>query len=87
MNSREKFGPVSYIVHEIGIFGSYVRGEQRRNSDLDILVDFSEVPGLYEFIGLGHHLENLLKRKVDLVRKPAIRPELKDIILNEVIYL
>lgn len=76
-----------YKVKEIGIFGSYARAEQRRNSDVDMLVDFEEIPGLYEFIGLGRHLEALLKKKVDLVRKPAIRPELKENILSEVIYL
>jgi len=76
-----------YKVNQIGIFGSYARGEQRRGSDVDILVDFEEIPDLFKFIHLERYLEELLKRKVDLVRKPAIRPDLKEIILKEVIYL
>ncbi len=76
-----------YRVKEIGLFGSYVRGEQKRGSDVDILVEFEEVPDLLKFIELERYLEKLLKRKVDLVEKTALRPQLKDIILNEVIYV
>lgn len=76
-----------YKVKEIGIFGSYARGEQRKRSDVDIIVDFEEVPDLFTFIRMERYLEKLLKKKVDLVTKPAIRPELKDSILQEVIYL
>ena len=76
-----------YKVNEIGIFGSHVRGEQKKRSDVDILVDFSEVPGLLKFISLENHLRSILKKKVDLVDKKGIRPELRDIILNEVVYI
>jgi predicted nucleotidyltransferase len=76
-----------YKVKEIGIFGSYVRGEQKANSDLDILVDFYEIPDLYAFVGLADYLEDKLKKNVDLVRKAAIRNELRDQILGEVVYL
>ena len=76
-----------YKVKEIGLFGSYVRGEQRRGSDVDILVEFEEVPDLLKFIELERYLERLLKKKVDLVEKTALRPQLKDIILNEVVYV
>lgn len=74
-----------YKVKEIGIFGSYVRGEQKRGSDVDILVEFEEVPDLFKFLELERYLESLLKLKVDLVRKKALREELRDIILSEVI--
>ena len=76
-----------YKIKEIGIFGSYVRGEQKGSSDLDILVDFYEIPDLREFVGLADYLEDTLKKKVDLVRKPAIREELRQQILGEVVYL
>jgi len=76
-----------YKVKEIGIFGSYARGEQKKRSDVDILVEFDEVPDLFKFIELERYLEKLLKAKVDLVRKNSIRSELKDLILKEVVYI
>ena len=76
-----------YKVSEIGIFGSFVRGEQRRRSDIDILVKYNEIPDLFEFINLERYLQRLLRKKVDLVRKEAIRPELKNRILKEVVYI
>ncbi len=76
-----------YKVKEIGVFGSYVRGEQKKRSDVDILVEFDVVPDLLKFIEMERYLQRLLRKKVDLVRKNALRPELKDIILNEVVYI
>ena len=76
-----------YKIKEIGIFGSFVRGEEDKESDVDIVVEFEEVPGLIKFIEIEEYLSKLLGRKVDLVRKPAIREELKDKILKEVVYI
>lgn len=76
-----------YKIKEIGIFGSYVRGEQKKRSDIDILVEFEKVPDLLKFIEMERYLTRLLKKKVDLVSKKAIRQELKDIILSEVVYI
>ena len=76
-----------YKIKEIGIFGSFVRGENKKESDIDIVVEFEEVPGLIKFIEIEEYLSKLLGRKVDLVRKPAIRKELKDKILKEVVYV
>lgn len=78
-----------YKVSEIGIFGSFVRGEQRKKSDIDILVEFDErnIPGLIKFIEMERYLEKLLRKKVDLVRKGGIRRELRDTILREVVYI
>ena len=75
-----------YRVKEIGIFGSFVRGEQTKTSDVDVLVDFEEVPDILKFIELERYLEELLGIKADLVRKQAIRKELKEGILKEVVY-
>lgn len=79
---REKYG-----VREIGLFGSYVRGEQRRRSDVDILVEFDVVPGLLKFLELEEYLSRLLGVRVDLVRKASIRQELREQILSEVVML
>jgi predicted nucleotidyltransferase len=55
-----------YDVDRIGIFGSYVQGEQTEDSDLDLLVTFTETPGLIEFVSLEHYLEDTLGLSVDL---------------------
>ena len=74
-----------YKVKDMGIFGSYVRGEEEEKSDLDILVEFEDVPDLLKFIELERYLEKLLGIKVDLVRRSAIRPELKRRILKDAV--
>jgi len=72
-----------YKVKEIGIFGSYLRQAQREDSDIDIVVAFEKTPGLLKFIELENHLSDLLGVEVDLVRKEAIRAELKESILRD----
>ena len=74
-----------YKLKEIAIFGSYIRGEQKINSDIDILVEFEEVPDLLQFIELEQYLETLFNIKVDLVRKAAIRPEIRQTVLKEAV--
>ena len=78
-----------YKVNEIGIFGSFVRGEQKKRSDIDILVEFDQrnIPGLLKLIEMERYLEKLLKKKVDVVIKSGIRPELRKGILKEVVYI
>ena len=76
-----------YKVREIGLFGSFVRGEQKKRSDIDILIEYSELPDLLRLIELESRLQKLLKRKVDLIEKSGIRTELKEIILKEVVYI
>ena len=72
-----------YHLKEISIFGSYARGEQKKNSDLDILVEFNEAPDLFKFIHLERELKHLVGIKVDVVRKKALREELRAGILKE----
>lgn len=74
-----------YKVKEIGIFGSYVRGEQKQKSDLDLLVDFAESISLIDFIHLENELSGLLGVKVDLVMKTALKPRIGKHILEEVV--
>lgn len=76
-----------YKVSELGIFGSYARGEQKKKSDVDVLVEFDDAPDLIKFIELERKIQKLIGRKVDLVRKKAIRSELKNRILKELITL
>jgi len=87
IKEHKKFLDERYKVKEIGVFGSFVSGEQKSGSDVDILVDFYEVPDLFEFINLERYLQRILKKKVDLVRKPVVRKERKEKILNEVVYI
>lgn len=67
------------------IFGSYVRGEERRDSDIDMLVELPKGTGLFAFVNLKRKLENALKKKVDLVTYKSIHPSLKDNILRELL--
>jgi uncharacterized protein len=76
-----------YYVREIGIFGSYSRGRQRKSSDIDILVQFARPVGLLKFLKLEDYLSNLLGAKVDLVTRAALKPHFGERILQEVIYL
>jgi predicted nucleotidyltransferase len=76
-----------YRVTAIGIFGSYVRGEQKKKSDIDILVVFDEPISLLDLVGAENYLSDLLNMKVDLVPKEDLRPELKNIILKETVYV
>ena len=75
-----------FKVKEIGVFGSYVRNEQRNRSDIDILVEFKEPIGLFEFIELEEYLERLLEAKIDLVSKKALKPRIGEYIMREVVY-
>lgn len=76
-----------YHVKEIGVFGSFVRNERRRKSDIDILVDFVEIPGFFKFIELEDYLSRILRIKADLVMKDVLKPYIGKRILNEVIYV
>ena len=79
---RQKFG-----VKRIGIFGSFARGEEKEDSDLDVLVVFEEGQKTFDnYMDLKFYLEDLFGREVDLVTENALRPQLKDIIMKEVVY-
>lgn len=72
---------------EIGIFGSIIREEGKDTSDIDLLVDFKEDADLFDLIGLALFLEEKLHRRVDIVSKRALRKEIKNSALKEVITL
>lgn len=79
----------TYHVSQLGLFGSYVRGEQTEESDIDVLVEFEPGVrfGLLTFCELENHLSDLLGLKVDLVMKNSLKPRIGERILKEVIYL
>lgn len=74
-----------YNVDEIGIFGSFVRGEATDTSDIDILVSFARPVGMFKFLALEEHLTTLLGTEVDLVSKKALKPFIGAQILKEVV--
>lgn len=76
-----------YQVKRLGIFGSVARGKDTAKSDVDILVSFFRPPGLFDFVRLEDYLSSLLKRKVDLVTRKAIKPVIRDRVLREVTYV
>jgi len=73
-----------YKVKDIGLFGSYVKNEQKKSSDIDVLVEFKETPTLIKFVNLENYLSDLLELKVDLVMKKALKPHIGRAILEEV---
>ncbi|MDR2206499.1 MAG: nucleotidyltransferase domain-containing protein [Flavobacteriaceae bacterium] len=68
---------------KIGIFGSYSRGENSENSDVDILYQFKNVIGLFSLMKLKEDLEKKLNKKVDLVSEKYIHPKMKPHIIND----
>lgn len=76
-----------YNITELGVFGSFARGEQTTESDIDILVDYKEGTSLLTLGGLQYALSELFKTKVDLVMKKALKNRVGKHILSEVIYV
>ena len=76
-----------FQIKEIGIFGSYIRNEQNENSDLDVLIDFTQYPGMFKFVRLENYLTQQLGVKVDLVLRTALKPKIGKHILSEVVMI
>jgi hypothetical protein len=76
---KKKSTPIlkKYGIQSAAIFGSVARGEDRPDSDIDILVRLGERMGIYKFIGLQFELENTLGKKVDLVSDKSINKYVK----------
>lgn len=81
---REKVAPLlrSYGVSRAGVFGSAARGELEENSDIDILVEIPKPISLLDFVAIKQKLEETLDRNVDLVEYAALKPSLRDTILQ-----
>ncbi|RPJ22877.1 MAG: DNA polymerase III subunit beta [Chloroflexi bacterium] len=74
-----------YSVEKLEVFGSYVRSEQKKDSDLDVLITFKEDPSLLTFIAIENYLSDLLGVKVDLVMKDSLKPKIGERILQEAV--
>lgn len=75
-----------YSVKAIALFGSYVRGQQKKNSDIDLLIEFKN-PTFRNYIGLLSELESIFGKKIDLVCKDALKNRIKNYILGEAEWL
>jgi len=74
-------------VKKVGVFGSFAKGEERIDSDVDILVEFKEGQKTFgNYMELKFYLEELFERKIDLVIETAIKPRLREQILKEAVY-
>ncbi|SHH27282.1 nucleotidyltransferase family protein [Thermosipho atlanticus] len=76
-----------FFVKEIGVFGSYVRGEQNEYSDVDILVEFTKPIDFFLFLDFEEYLSNLLGIKVDLVMKKTLKPRIERKIMKEIVHV
>ncbi len=76
-----------YHVKSIGLFGSYAREEARKESDIDILIEFEKPIGLFKFMELEEYLSQRLGKKVDLVEKEALKERIKPYVMEEVVYV
>jgi predicted nucleotidyltransferase len=79
--SEHKGEFAAFGVRSLSLFGSVARGEERPGSDIDILVEFERVGGLFEFVRLKNYLEKTLGQPVDLVTPDALKPQLREKIL------
>jgi predicted nucleotidyltransferase len=77
----------SYKAELKGVFGSYARGEENEDSDVDVLVDFLDNATLFELVGLGDFLEEKLNCKIDIVSQRAVREEIRPYIYRDLVYL
>jgi len=76
-----------YGVKKIGVFGSFARSSQNKRSDIDIIVEFKKGMKTFDnYMDLKFFLEELFKKKIDLVIKDALKPQIKHIVLSDVIY-
>jgi predicted nucleotidyltransferase len=77
-----------FFVNKIGLFGSFIQGEEVPESDVDILVEFNKGhKDFFNYMRLKYYLEDLLDREVDLVMKDSVKPQLKKEILSQVVYV
>ena len=74
-----------YKIKSLWLFGSFARAEEKLNSDIDILVDFEKGADLFNLVALASFLEEQFGRRVDIVSKDALRPELKENIFKEML--
>ncbi|MFA7658602.1 MAG: nucleotidyltransferase family protein [Candidatus Gastranaerophilaceae bacterium] len=77
----------NYQITELGVFGSFVRGEQTSQSDIDILIDYKDGTSILTLGGLQYMLSELFNTKVDIVMKRTLKKQIGKQILSEVVYV
>ena len=75
----------AFGVVRLSLFGSFARGEAGEDSDVDLLVEFNRPVGLFEFVLLQRQLADIVGHRVDLVTPAALKPQLRERILNEAV--
>jgi uncharacterized protein len=87
LSERKSWLCETYQITELGIFGSYARGEQTQNSDVDVLIDYEQSPTLFKLVNLRNYLKDLTGLSVDIVTKNGLKPGVRERVLSEVVYL
>ena len=87
IKENEQFLKDKYHIRNFLLFGSYAKGEQTQDSDIDLLVDFQKVIDMFEMIDLQDYLQNIFGKKVDLGTRNGLKSFIKETILKEAIAL
>ena len=87
LQQNKPFLRENYRITEVGIFGSYARGGQTENSDIDLLVDYQKAPTLIMLVELKEYLSGLVNMKVDVVTKKGLKSRIRERVLSEVVYV
>lgn len=87
LESQKKELEKKYPISEMGLFGSYARGDYNEQSDIDILVDFNDRIDGFDYIKIAHHLEDAFKQKIDLVSRKGIKAKYISFVENNLIYV
>ncbi|WP_313888478.1 nucleotidyltransferase family protein [Nostoc spongiaeforme] len=87
LTTRKPLLQKQYRVTELGVFGSYARGEQTQTSDVDILIDYEQAPTLFQLVELRDYLAGVVGVKVDVVTKNGLKPRIRERVLSEVVYV
>jgi predicted nucleotidyltransferase len=86
LRTKKKELEQKYPIYELGLFGSYARGDYNEKSDIDILVDFDGSVGI-KFIELAHEFEDFFKMKIDLRSRKGIKPRYLPLVEKSLIHV
>ncbi len=89
LKSKQREFYEQYGVKFIGVFGSYAKGDANQNSDIDILyrIDEGKKLSIFQYLALHKKLEELFRKKVDLVRDETLKPHIKSAVLKDMFYV
>lgn len=87
LETQKKELEKKYPISEMGLFGSFARGDYNENSDIDILVDFDDRIDGFDYIKIAHHLEDAFKQKIDLVSRKGIKAKYISFVENNLIHV